>query len=98
MQSVTNRIETLRKNGVKVRVIHYRHTSNKAFVPSTELKETPLAKGGRTKAELCVNGQEFVGESNCHENDAFNRHMGTVKALGRAIGELQKAGVVVEGL
>lgn len=78
----------LRAEGAKLAQpsVHPRHVLKNA-----QAKISP--HGGRTIAIISLGDQEVArGEAVCAPTDNFNRRVGQVKALGRAVSELRKAG------
>lgn len=87
-------VESLRKSNYKVRVLHYRKTTNeKSLIHSFDVKNLKLdvlPRGGKTRVELrSPEGIEAYGEALCNDADAFNRKVGLIKALGRAYSALE---------
>ena len=88
-------IESLRKDGYKVRVIHYRENTSGTLMSTRELKHRNdeygeeliiLSKGGKTHIDITSpDGPTFSGESYCSLKDGFNRKMGNSIALERAL-------------
>jgi len=82
-------VENARKNGFKVRVMHFRPVvgENELFHTSVikEKKLNLVQNGGLTRVEVTTpENKNFFGEASCHVNDCFNRRLGTRIALGRA--------------
>jgi hypothetical protein len=70
-------VKELRKSGNKVRVLHYRNT-----LPDGKIS----CKGGSTTIEITtIDGRELSGTSKCRDDETFNRKMGVMIALGRAL-------------
>ena len=88
-------VDSLRKNGYKVRVTHSRAYNEYlprgekkiVIVPNHDAKaylQAALPRGGETVVELTTpTGQNFVGVSVCSKKDAFCRRSGTRVALAR---------------
>lgn len=87
-------VETLRKQGYKVRVNHkrnYYHGPSGQFVLRSE-KEVNVYEydidsfGGYTKVEVTTpDNRELIGEAFCNYKDKFNRKLAVRIALGRAL-------------
>lgn len=86
-------IESLRKNGFKVRVIHYRyHPDSKDFFSKHEEDERGLPSserssfGGFTKVEVTTpDGETLVGKFNFSKSVQFNHKIAVKAAIGRAL-------------
>jgi len=82
-------IKSLRQQGYKVRVIHERrYTSKYKFSgPTVELS----ARGGWTTIEITTPDKQrsAVGEAVCSNQDNFNKKIGNMIALGRALAALE---------
>lgn len=75
-------IESLRKSGMKVRVMHSRINGQDNVI---------LPKGGCTVIEITdQNGKTVRGTAECSRKDNFNRKMGNTIALGRALEKLKE--------
>ena len=94
-----NTIYSLRKNGNKVRVIHYRNYLRKtdkeifAFhrneIDNRDNAFELLPHGGSIKIEVTTpTGDTGKGEAVCSTKDNFNRKVGNSIALGRALKKL----------
>ena len=79
--------------------IHRRESGvNKLALPDTfpvrdlkEQGETISPYGGKVTAIISLGDEEVArGESVCSPVDNFEKHEGRIKALGRAVGELQR--------
>lgn len=89
-------VESLRKQGYKVRVTHsrdyvgadgvFRLTRKEAEEESIEDLCSLDSFGGHTRVEVTTPDQrELVGEATCNINDQFNRKLALRIALGRAL-------------
>jgi hypothetical protein len=85
----TPTVQSLRKAGNKVRVIHYRAVSKRKLLPAKEVDPTILKpKGGKTVVDITTpDGKELTGEAVCSNKDSFNRKMGLAIAVGRALAQ-----------
>lgn len=91
-------VAELRKAGWKVRVSHYRYYLTDwtiELLHRSELGEfdcvQPEPRGGETVVELLSpEGREAIGVARCNPSDNYNRRYGVMKALGRAISNLEK--------
>lgn len=95
-------IKSLRQAGNKVRVTHRRRVFDyvnrrwslltKHEHQLSELDRVPVdAKGGVTEIELTTkDGVTVTGVAECSKLDGFNRKVGLIKALGRALGEANR--------
>lgn len=101
-----NQIEALKKQGYKIKITHYRYTTDGRMRPRRRIDEINKSKyahiplviepcGGTVEAEVETSeGIRVVGRSYCSLLDNFNRKIGTKMAFGRAmkeIGELARA-------
>lgn len=89
-------VASLRQNGYKVRVNHYRpyeygeegvlYTRFMASVMSSYPNlGGPKPRGGETRIEITTpNGETLNGVARCSDKDSFNRKLGVSIALGRA--------------
>jgi hypothetical protein len=95
-------VAQLRHEGCKVRVSHHRfpQSGNPQFSPHFQyhqalLKESRVAidpKGGYTEVEITMpDGKVVNGRAYCSLQDTFNRKVGLVKALGRALGAQKRS-------
>jgi len=96
-------VAQLRRSGSKVRVSHKRpflisllyddgvellsrHEAEERGVWGSEYG--PLQTGGITYVEITTaNGENFVGEAKCSDDQGFYKQLGTYIAVGRALGE-----------
>ena len=89
-------IESLRKDGYKVRVIQYRNYLRKSDREIISLSKRDfigvdkafiiLPHGGKIHIDVTFpNGKTVSGESYCSLKDGFNRKVGNNIALGRAL-------------
>lgn len=86
-------IESLRKNGFKVRVIHYRyHPRFNDFFSKHEEENVGLhgfersSFGGFTKVEVTTpNGETLIGKFNFGKTVQFNHKIAVKAAIGRAL-------------
>lgn len=93
-------VAELRKAGWKVRVSHYRFYLTDwglELLHRSQLSEfddiPPEPRGGETVVELLSpQGMEAIGVARCNQSDNYNRRYGVMKALGRAISNLNKVG------
>lgn len=88
-------VHLLRTKNFKVRIKHYRWVrksddydmpASLKLVTKVNKKEYSeiLGNGGLTEVELTTpDGQGFMQQSNCHENDGYNKKLGVRIALGR---------------
>lgn len=92
-------VAELRKNGWRVRVSHYRFYETDwnfhELLHRSELDEftnpTPEPRGGLTEVEvLSPDGKTSIGVARCALEDNYCKKFGVIKALGRAIGQLNK--------
>jgi len=98
-----NTIQSLRKSGVKVRVLYerfvkvptafpeYQHVSLQPLY-SIRLNKTQkymLARGGKTTIQATtIDGRDFEGVAVCSAKDSFNRHTALSKAIGRLVSNI----------
>jgi hypothetical protein len=81
-------VESLRKSGWKVKVLHYRsEESCEGRISSSHSKESRISpKGGKTVIVLdSPAGEHFEGVAACSSNDLYNKKIGVKIALGRAL-------------
>lgn len=89
-------IQSLRQNGYKVLVRHYRQSSANGFLyPKMEFVNDHLShlicpKGGKVEIEIYKDNIKGYGVSLCHANDHFVRRWGNIRALGRAYSDYLK--------
>lgn len=55
-----------------------------------DLHPTPLPYGGRTVCTLIIDGERYIGVSNCSRDDTFDYFIGRAKAFERAVMEYSK--------
>lgn len=69
-------VDTLRKSGFKIKVYHHRKMNTEGI----------NARGGKTVVEVTTpDGNNFVGISRCSRKENFNKRLGVMIALGRAM-------------
>lgn len=89
-------VQSLRRQGYKVRVIHRRDYISYDTVTRMTAKEAEIAAsiynyrldsfGGHTRIEITTpDNKELVGEAYCNPTDQFNRKLAVRIALGRAL-------------
>lgn len=102
-----NTVESLRKNGYKVRVQHFRPIYSKldedeaarkydgGLIPysrKSRVKPPIYSKGGKTIVEITSpEGVEMKGEAICSDKDVFSYKLGVKVALGRALASEEDA-------
>lgn len=84
-------VQELRQSGYRVRVIHRRnYTERETFGGTTEVISE---KGGSTQVDITTpDGVNTTGYANCCSIDNYNRKIGVLIALGRALKELRLKG------
>jgi len=90
-------IKQLRREGWKVKVNHYRNVEeNRLMWKPYKIRELGLTfapHGGSTMIELeAPDGRRGNGTSLCSRCDNFNRRVGVLIALGRALDQMESAG------
>lgn len=83
-------VESLRQNGFKVKVRHYRRNLEKFMggqrVVIDRTCQDSLPTGGYTEVEVITpDGQVLNGFANCSVYDNYNKRIGVQIALGRAL-------------
>lgn len=86
-------VHSLRKQGFKVRVYHWRYVNN--ILVSAAFNKTILdPKGGKTQVTVTYpTGESYVGEATCSKTDCFNRKLGVKIALGRIVKNVAVAAI-----
>jgi len=91
-------VHSLRNNGYKVRIIHWRYPVNEErkicgdLVHQSQIPPSYRStRGGVTEVEITTpDGQNYFAQAHCHINDCFNRKLGVKIALGRICKRLQE--------
>jgi hypothetical protein len=81
-------VQSLRKNGVKVRCLHQRYLNTGELMPIYEIRQKHLQhlikpKGGILRIEVTKDNQDYISEAKCSGNDPYCRRTGIAIALGR---------------
>lgn len=71
-------VSDLRKNGYKVRVLHYR-------IQDHRFLGEYFAKGGETVVQITTPDGDFEGRAKCSKKDLYNKKLGVKIAIGRAL-------------
>lgn len=84
-------VKSLRQNGYKVQVGHYRyHLGELVLMNEQTKKEADFwgvgydPKSGKTTAKITKDGIDGIGEALCHPNDNYNRKTGVSIAIRKA--------------
>ena len=87
-------IHQLRKQGYKIRVIHFRLPGPQPIQKLRESKTPPESKGGITRIELTTpDGKDYQAEAKCSKQDSFNRRIGNQICLGRIFKQIENSRV-----
>jgi hypothetical protein len=85
-------VKSLREQGYKVRVYHFRNYRFNGWAYTT-----PEEKGGCTEVDLIdPSGKTSKGVAMCNPKDNYNKKVGVMVALGRAMKTLKSSQEVNE--
>ncbi len=101
-----NTIQSLRKSGIKVRVLHERWLVSPATGKHKELAPLYLIRGDKLQNEIhpcggkttiqatTKDGRDFEAIATCSKKDNFNRHIAINKAIGRLVAKMNANAVI----